>query len=47
LKPGGRLYEVTDVKDLHDWNCSHLEQHQMFERVAEPVDDEGKQVTQK
>lgn len=25
LKTGGRIYEVTDVKDLHDWNVMHLE----------------------
>lgn len=29
------LYEVTDVKDLHDWNCDHLEKHPMFERVPD------------
>lgn len=33
LKDGGRIYEVTDVKDLHDWNCLHLGQHPMFERI--------------
>lgn len=25
IKPGGRLYEVTDVEDLHNWNCHHLD----------------------
>ena len=33
------LYEVTDVKDLHDWNVKHLEEHPMFERIP---DDEVK-----
>jgi len=35
LKAGGRIYEVTDVKDLHDWNCKHLDQHPLFERIPE------------
>ena len=35
MKTGGRIYEVTDVKDLHDWNCKHLEMHPMFERIPE------------
>lgn len=35
LKEGGRIYEVTDVKDLHDWNCSHLDKHPMFEKIPE------------
>lgn len=29
------IYEVTDVKDLHDWNVHHLELHPMFERVPD------------
>lgn len=39
LQDGAFLYEVTDVKDLHDWNCMHLDQHPMFERVAKSPDD--------
>ena len=35
MKEGGMLYEVTDVKDLHDWNFQHLEDHPMFERIPE------------
>ena len=35
LKPGGLLYQVTDVKALFDWNCMHLDNHPMFERVTE------------
>jgi tRNA (guanine-N7-)-methyltransferase len=43
LKPEGRIYEVTDVKDLHDWNCQHLDAHPMFERIpdSELVNDPG------
>lgn len=35
LKTGGRIYEVTDVKDLHDWNVMHLEMHPLFERISD------------
>ena len=31
LKEGGKLYTVTDVKDLHDWEFYHLQIHPMFE----------------
>ncbi len=35
LKEGGLVYEVTDVKDLHEWNVSKLEQHPLFEKLTE------------
>lgn len=35
MKTGGMLYEVTDVKDLHDWNVKHLDMHPMFERIPD------------
>jgi len=35
LRPGGLLYTITDVKDLHDWMVLHLESFPLFERVAE------------
>lgn len=35
LQPGGRLYTVTDVRDLHDWMVKHLDAHPSFERLAE------------
>jgi tRNA (guanine-N7-)-methyltransferase len=35
LKEGGKLYTVTDVKDLYDWNVDHLERHPLFERLAD------------
>ena len=28
------MYVVTDVKDLFDWEVSHLESHPLFERVS-------------
>jgi tRNA (guanine-N7-)-methyltransferase len=33
LKPGGVVYTITDVKDLHDWMKDHFEKHPSFERV--------------
>lgn len=35
LRPGGLLYTVTDVKDLHDWMVSHLEAHPNFDRISD------------
>lgn len=26
---------MTDVKDLFDWNCFHLDKHPMFERIED------------
>lgn len=34
LRPGGIVYTITDVKDLHDWMRSHLEAHPLFERLS-------------
>lgn len=33
LRPGGLVYTVTDVLDLHEWMKSHLDEHPLFERV--------------
>ncbi|WRT66878.1 tRNA (guanine-N(7)-)-methyltransferase [Kwoniella shivajii] len=30
LRPGGILYTVTDVKDLHEWMAYHLNNHPLF-----------------
>ena len=35
LRPGGKVYVVTDVEDLHNWQVSKLEEHPMFERVQD------------
>ena len=35
LRPGGRIYVVTDVEDLHNWQVSKLEEHPMFERLSD------------
>jgi len=42
LRPGGKIYIVTDVEDLHNWQVSKLEEHPMFERlIDETVDGEA------
>lgn len=36
LKPDvGRLYCITDVKDLHDWHVEKCDSHPLFERLTE------------
>ena len=35
LRPGGIIYTITDVKDLHEWMVEHLTAFPLFERVAE------------
>lgn len=40
LAPGGMIYTISDVQDLHEWMATHLRQHPNFVEV--PVDDELK-----
>lgn len=35
LKPGSKLYTITDVADLHSWMVRHLEAHPLFERIPD------------
>lgn len=35
LKAGGKIYVISDVKDLYDWEVEHLELHPLFERVPQ------------
>ncbi|KAA8897856.1 putative methyltransferase-domain-containing protein [Sphaerosporella brunnea] len=35
LRPGGIVYTITDVEDLHRWMAHHFEDHPLFERIAE------------
>ncbi|KAG6840929.1 hypothetical protein C0991_003187 [Blastosporella zonata] len=35
LRPGGIVYTITDVKDLHEWMRSHLEAFPLFSYVDE------------
>ncbi|KAG9694062.1 putative methyltransferase, partial [Aureobasidium melanogenum] len=34
LRPGGIVYTITDVEDLHNWMVEHLDAHPSFERVS-------------
>jgi len=33
LREGGRLYTVTDVEDLFEWEVEHLTAHPLFRRL--------------
>ncbi|OBZ72661.1 tRNA (guanine-N(7)-)-methyltransferase [Grifola frondosa] len=35
LRPGGIVYTITDVRDLHNWMKTHLESFPLFEYVSE------------
>ncbi|KAF8867248.1 putative methyltransferase related protein [Acephala macrosclerotiorum] len=35
VRPGGIIYTITDVEDLHNWMVSHFNAHPSFERVLE------------
>jgi tRNA (guanine-N7-)-methyltransferase len=35
LRPGGIVYTITDVRDLHEWMVSHFDKHQGFERIGD------------
>src|SRR4051812_10385282 len=35
IRPGGIIYTITDVEDLHNWMVQHLDAHPLFERVSE------------
>lgn len=31
----GKIYTITDVKDLHDWMVSHISNHPLFRQLSE------------
>jgi len=35
LRVGGLIYTITDVKDLHEWMVSHLDEHPLFQRLTD------------
>jgi tRNA (guanine-N7-)-methyltransferase len=37
LRPGGIVYTITDVEDLHLWMKKHLQEFPLFEPVSEEV----------
>lgn len=40
MKPGGIVYTITDVEDLHKWMVKHFEDHPSFVRVGEEEEAE-------
>lgn len=34
MEPGGIVYTITDVEDLHKWMVQHFDAHHSFERVS-------------
>lgn len=39
VRPGGIIYTITDVKDLHEWMKGHLTEHPAFERLSEEEEE--------
>ncbi|KAI9814443.1 MAG: tRNA (guanine-N(7)-)-methyltransferase (tRNA(m7G46)-methyltransferase) [Pycnora praestabilis] len=39
LRPGGVVYTITDVEDLHRWMVEHFTVHPAFERLSEMEQD--------
>lgn len=35
LRPGGLIYTITDVKDLHEWIVKHMEEHPLYVRIGD------------
>jgi tRNA (guanine-N7-)-methyltransferase len=35
VRPGGIIYTITDVEDLHNWMVQHFTAHPSFERIGE------------
>ncbi|KAI4164695.1 MAG: hypothetical protein LQ342_001670 [Letrouitia transgressa] len=42
LRPGGVLYTITDVADLHTWMVRHFEDHPSFARLNEDEQEADK-----
>lgn len=40
VRPGGLLYTITDVPDLHTWMVSHLDPFPLFTRLTEEQIDQ-------
>merc|ERR1712166_617223 len=35
IRPGGRLYHITDVPELHEWMKDHVTRHSCFKIIPE------------
>ena len=44
MRPGGLLYTITDVYDLHEWMAKHCESHPCYVRVSQEEIDADKAV---
>ena len=44
LRPGGKVYTITDVEDLHAWMVGRFEGHESFERVKDEEMEEDELV---
>jgi len=44
LRPGGKVYTITDVLDLHEWMVERFEGHELFERVVDEEEVEEDEV---
>jgi tRNA (guanine-N7-)-methyltransferase len=42
LRPGGIVYTITDVEDLHLWMVAHFDKHQSFQRINQSELDDDK-----
>jgi len=42
VRPGGIIYTITDVEDLHNWMVQHFDAHPSFERLSEEEQDADK-----
>jgi len=41
LRPGGLVYTITDVRELHDWMVQHFSLHPLFTRLTQQqLDDD-------
>ena len=45
LRPGGIVYTITDVRDLHEWMKAHLEAFPLFEPVSEEAPSSAPKVS--
>jgi len=39
LHPGGIIYTITDVEDLHQWMVEHFETHPSFKRISQDEEE--------
>lgn len=42
MRPGGIVYTITDVEDLHKWMVKHFDDHPSFVRLTEEEQEADK-----